>query len=224
MPKPCPPACLTVIAGWYCVRAILWAYDFTLPASVTAHAGATFTADGVPMHVGATLLFPGGRRGHFECGFDRIFTQTLEVAGTLGTLRCDDFVLPRSPDKCSFVMTHKHSLTPVDYYDVTQRDEVTVTTPKRQVRPRSFVCNACMFVQEISWQPNLYLAAYCLYVCFMQETLMWECFCADVQRLRAGGGGEPNAFWPRIAALTQRVLFAVDLSAREGCREVRFDS
>ena len=60
-------------------------------------------------------------------------------------------------------------------------------------------------------------------VVLMQETLMWECFCADVQRLRAGGG-EPNAFWPRIAALTQRVLFAVDLSAREGCREVRLDA
>jgi hypothetical protein len=55
-------------AGWYCVRAILWAYDWELPTAVAAHPGAAFNAEGVPMHVGATLLFPGGRRGSFECG------------------------------------------------------------------------------------------------------------------------------------------------------------
>ena len=54
--------------GWYCVRAILWAFTYEAPISVTAHAGAVFNESGVPLHIGATLLFPGGRRGHFECG------------------------------------------------------------------------------------------------------------------------------------------------------------
>ena len=43
----------------------LWAYGYQAPTSVTAHAGAAFNAAGVPLHVGATLLFPCGGRAHF---------------------------------------------------------------------------------------------------------------------------------------------------------------
>lgn len=48
---------------------------------MTAHAGAVLSEDGIPLHLGATLVFPGGRRGHFECGFDRALVQWLEVGG-----------------------------------------------------------------------------------------------------------------------------------------------
>lgn len=48
---------------------------------------------------------------------------------------------------------------------------------------------------------------------------MWERFGGLVQHIQSGG--QPDAFWPRITELTQRVLFAVERSAREGCREVR---
>lgn len=50
---------------------------------------------------------------------------------------------------------------------------------------------------------------------------MWEAFAALVQRCRAGGA--PDPFWPKVADLTQRVLFAVKRSAREGCCEVPLD-
>lgn len=48
---------------------------------------------------------------------------------------------------------------------------------------------------------------------------MWEAFAGLVQRCNAGQGG-PDPFWPRVLELTQRVLFAVEQSAREGCRKV----
>lgn len=47
---------------------------------------------------------------------------------------------------------------------------------------------------------------------------MWETFASLVQRCLAGG--QPDPFWPRATELTQRVLFAVEQSAREGCRTV----
>lgn len=52
---------------------------------------------------------------------------------------------------------------------------------------------------------------------------MWEAFAGLVQRCKAGQGG-PDPFWPRIAELTQRVLFAVERSAREGCRPVALEA
>lgn len=64
----------------------LWAYGYQAPTSVTAHAGAAFNAAGVPLHIGATLLFPCGGRAHFECGFDRALVQRLEVGGWVGGL------------------------------------------------------------------------------------------------------------------------------------------
>ena len=48
---------------------------------------------------------------------------------------------------------------------------------------------------------------------------MWEAFCGLVRRIEAGEGG-PDPRWAREASLTQRVLFAVERSAREGCRPV----
>lgn len=51
-----------------------------------------------------------------------------------------------------------------------------------------------------------------------QEAHMWETFAGLVQRCQAGG--QPDPFWPRATELTQRVLFAVDQSARDGCRTV----
>lgn len=86
--------------GWYCVRASLWAFGYQQPTSVAAHAGAVFNAAGVPLHVGATLLFPCGGRAHFECGFDRALVQRLEVGGAAGTLQLADFVIPRSEERC----------------------------------------------------------------------------------------------------------------------------
>lgn len=176
-----PQGCLGDV-GWYCVRSMLWAFDWAPPLSVTAHTGAVYNGEGVPMHMGATLLFPGGRRGHFESGFDSALTQQVTVHGTLGTLQLCDFVVPRAELRCAFTLTHHHRLEDHETWDATERDEVVVRLPKPQ------------------------------------ESVMWDTFSGLVRRIQAGG--EADAFWPRATELTQRVLFAVEQSAREGCREV----
>ena len=48
-----------------------------------------------------------------------------------------------------------------------------------------------------------------------QELTMWENFAACVRKAQAGGGTDPH--WPRIAALTQRVVCKVLESAHTGC-------
>lgn len=52
-----------------------------------------------------------------------------------------------------------------------------------------------------------------------QEVLMWEQFAEDVRAVRACG--KPNPHWPRIAELTQRVVLAVEESAKHGNKQVR---
>lgn len=168
--------------GWYCVRAMLWAYDWAPPLSVTAHPGAVYNDAGVPMHMAATVLFPGGRRGTLQCGFDSALTQQVLVSGTLGTVQLHDFVVPRHELRCAFTVTGDHRLREHETYDDTRRDEVTV------------------------------------HLDMPQEAHMWETFAGLVQRCQAGG--QPDPFWPRATELTQRVLFAVDQSARDGCRTV----
>ena len=52
-----------------------------------------------------------------------------------------------------------------------------------------------------------------------QETLMWEAFGKCVRAISAGNS--PEEFWPKIAAITNRVVLAVEESARNGCKPVQ---
>jgi predicted dehydrogenase len=82
--------------------------------------------------MGGELLFEGGRRGHFECGFDRALTQYLEIAGTEGTLRLDDFVIPAAEAQSEYVQTRLHGLRDIDTWDGTQRELKVVHMPAPQ--------------------------------------------------------------------------------------------
>lgn len=84
--------------GWYCVRAALWAFG-ELPERVYANAR---YVNGVDYNMNAILWFSGDRVASFDCGFDTVIRQWLEVAGTKGSLVCDDFVLARSDEKARF--------------------------------------------------------------------------------------------------------------------------
>lgn len=53
--------------------------SLTLAQTVPHGAGALRNAAGVLMHVGATLVWPRGRRASFECSFDRAPVQHLEA-------------------------------------------------------------------------------------------------------------------------------------------------
>jgi len=81
--------------GYYCARAIWWAYG-ELPSKV--YATARYVND-VEMNLSAMLWFSDERMASFDCGFDTQMRQWLEVAGTRGSLVCDDFVLPWSESK-----------------------------------------------------------------------------------------------------------------------------
>lgn len=84
--------------GWYCVRAILWAFG-DLPERVFATA--RYYRD-VDVHLTAILWFSDERIGTLDCGFDTVWRKWFEVAGTGGSLVCDDFVVPWNVEKARF--------------------------------------------------------------------------------------------------------------------------
>jgi predicted dehydrogenase len=84
--------------GWYCVAAILWAFG-ELPERVFATA--RYFQD-VELNLSALLWFPGERMASFDCGFDTGMRKWFEVAGTAGSLICDDFTAPWDIQKARF--------------------------------------------------------------------------------------------------------------------------
>ena len=52
-----------------------------------------------------------------------------------------------------------------------------------------------------------------------QETLMWEAFGKCIRAIDAGG--TPEEWWPKLAAITNKVVLAVEESVRNGCRPVQ---
>lgn len=50
-----------------------------------------------------------------------------QVAGTLGTVRLDDYVIPEEEKKCGFLVTFNHGLRNLDTYDGTESEEKIVS-------------------------------------------------------------------------------------------------
>mmetsp|Transcript_53065 Transcript_53065/g.98172 ORF Transcript_53065/g.98172 Transcript_53065/m.98172 type:complete len:493 (+) Transcript_53065:51-1529(+) len=89
--------------GWYCMRVILWAYDFAQPEAVSCHF-IDETSEGVPTRVTATLKFPNARIATFECSFLHSWRQWFEVTSEKKSLRIEDFVLPAKLDSVDFAV------------------------------------------------------------------------------------------------------------------------
>lgn len=89
-------------AGWYCVRAILWATDFELPKSVIASRGPIFNKAGVILSCGASLHYEDGKVATFHCSFLSHLTMDVTAIGTKGTLHLNDFIIPFEESKASF--------------------------------------------------------------------------------------------------------------------------
>ena len=53
-----------------------------------------------------------------------------------------------------------------------------------------------------------------------QETLMWEDFAECIYNIQAGK--PPDEYWPRISALTNKVVVAVQESADNDCKLINF--
>lgn len=89
-------------AGWYCIRAILWATNYKLPKFVTALRDAVTNEAGVILSCGASLQWEDGAVGTFHCSFLSHLTMDITVIGTKGTLHIDDFVIPKEENVGSF--------------------------------------------------------------------------------------------------------------------------
>ncbi|KAG8369251.1 hypothetical protein BUALT_Bualt15G0132100 [Buddleja alternifolia] len=98
-------------AGWYCVRSILWAADFTLPKSVLALRGTIFNSAGVIIACSASLQWEDGKTATFHCSFLANLTMDLTAVGTNGTLHLHDFVIPFEEKKASFATSVKSGFT-----------------------------------------------------------------------------------------------------------------
>ena len=79
--------------GYYCIRAILWAFG-DLPEQVWASARYQNEVD---FNVSVMMRFSGNRVASFDCGFDTVLRKWFEIAGTSGSIVCDDFTVP--PDE-----------------------------------------------------------------------------------------------------------------------------
>jgi predicted dehydrogenase len=84
--------------GYYCARAILWALQ-DMPTAVYATAR---YVDGVDFNLSALLWFADQRMASFDCSFDTVGRRWFEIAGTTGSLVCDDFVSPQSVEKARY--------------------------------------------------------------------------------------------------------------------------
>ena len=109
-----PLGCLGDL-GLYCIYFGLWAYDFELPVSVTAHAHSR-NAQGVPQDTSCLFLFPPApgqaapRTLHMDNSFVQVFRQWAEVSSQAAVLRLEDFVIADSHAQCQFVVTQNPGL------------------------------------------------------------------------------------------------------------------
>ncbi|KAL8144325.1 hypothetical protein V2J09_017357 [Rumex salicifolius] len=92
-------------AGWYCIRAILWATNYQLPKHVTALHGVVTNEAGVILSCGASMQWEDGTRGTFHCSFLSHLTMDITAVGTNGTLHVTDFIIPQEEETGSFSTT-----------------------------------------------------------------------------------------------------------------------
>lgn len=102
--------------GYYNVGLALWATGET-PDRVRCDAR---FENGVDISATATLWFPSGAVATFDCGFDALRRNWVEVASATRSLVNDDFARPWKPDKHRF-WTHdtdgnaeQHAAEPID--------------------------------------------------------------------------------------------------------------
>uniref|UniRef100_A0A7N0TJ87 Oxidoreductase n=1 Tax=Kalanchoe fedtschenkoi TaxID=63787 RepID=A0A7N0TJ87_KALFE len=88
--------------GWYCLRSILFVFDYELPKKVLALPGAVLNEYGVILSCGASMHWDDGRTATFHCSFLSNLTMDLTAIGTKGTLHVRDFVIPYEEHEASF--------------------------------------------------------------------------------------------------------------------------
>ncbi|CAI9116409.1 OLC1v1017545C1 [Oldenlandia corymbosa var. corymbosa] len=115
--------------GWYCIRAILWAFDYELPKSVTAIADPEVNDSGVILSCGASLKWQeGGRTATFYCSFLTTMVMDLTVLGTNGNLHANDYVIPVNENDATFYMNRINRIANYAYSLGNPAREETIAT------------------------------------------------------------------------------------------------
>jgi len=100
-----PAGCLGDL-GWYCIRFALWIMKDHLPRSVSGRLLSKLDRPEshapVPTEFSAELFFEGGVSATFYCSFVTELQQWVQISGTKGSLRLNDFVLPHFGNELSF--------------------------------------------------------------------------------------------------------------------------
>lgn len=97
--------------GWYTIRAILWAFKYELPISVTA-TGTIDKMTGAIMDVDAILSFSGDRSAVFTNSFRESKRQWLDLITEEQCVHIDQFVGPRKKNgryECDYVVENDGS-------------------------------------------------------------------------------------------------------------------
>lgn len=95
-----PAGCLGDL-GWYCIRISLWSMKWLVPREVTGRvlsAGAGTS----PLEFSGELFFDQGVSASFYCSFTVPNQRWVNISGSRGWLRMDDFVHPFNPAEPTF--------------------------------------------------------------------------------------------------------------------------
>jgi len=105
--------------GWYCIGAAQWVFR-DLPTRVF---GTARYQGEVDMSFSGMLWYEGERMASFDCGFDIARRKWFEIAGTQGSLVCDDFVGPWDVQKQRF-WTHDAEARPSEHVSEPAQQEL----------------------------------------------------------------------------------------------------
>jgi predicted dehydrogenase len=177
-------------AGWYTIRAILWANDYQMPQTVTALPGHVVNEAGVILACGATFLWQDGRVATFECSFLSHMSMDIIVHGSRGCLSLRDFVVPYEENCASFL-----SSSNVSAYFLSSSNVKF---------PGNF---------DTGWDPRP--TEHSVITELPQEALMVEEFSRLVKSIR-DIGAKPDLQWSAITRKTQILVNAVNTSIKEG--------
>jgi predicted dehydrogenase len=98
-----PAGCLGDL-GWYCLRFALWAMKWQAPTEVIGRILSADGQDSGPLEFSGELFFAEGSSAGFYCSFLAPNQHWVNVSGSKGWLRLDDFVHPANPQAPSFLL------------------------------------------------------------------------------------------------------------------------
>nr|GEW90990.1 uncharacterized oxidoreductase At4g09670-like [Tanacetum cinerariifolium] len=188
-------------AGWYSIRAILWAHDYELPNTVIALQDTEFNESGVILSCGASLNWTNDKKiVTFSCSFLSNLSMDIIATGTKGTLCVHDFIVP-------------FNARVGPYFTVSYSKWIGLSC---EPEPSEFRIPTVLIERSYGPSSNFFLI---VIVKSGQEVLMVEEFARLVGGIFSGKA-KPEKKWPMISRKTQAIIDAVVTSIKKGYEPV----